>query len=72
MRKELGQSLLSTLENQPQTDQGTLARIFSISEAVKARNVCVRMLPSISAASNTLAAVSRLGHRHQKGVRAYY
>src|SRR4026209_3019369 len=42
-------------------DQGTVARIFSISEAVKARNVCERMLPSISAASNTLAAVSSSG-----------
>ena len=41
--------------------QGTLARIFSISEAVKARMVCVRMLPSMSAASNTLAAVSSSG-----------
>jgi len=41
--------------------QGTFARIFSISEAVKARIVCVRMLPSMSAASNTLAAVSSSG-----------
>jgi hypothetical protein len=41
--------------------QGTLARIFSISEAVKARIVCVRMLPSMSAANNTLAAVSSSG-----------
>ena len=34
--------------------QARLARIFSISEAVKARMVCVWMLPSMSAASNTL------------------
>src|SRR5215217_7535374 len=39
-------------------DQGTLARIFSISSTVKARSVCVRIFPRISAASNTLAAVS--------------
>src|SRR5215468_10796119 len=38
-----------------------LAKIFAISEAVKARNVCVRMLPSRSAASKTLAAVSSSG-----------
>src|SRR5438045_6467046 len=42
-------------------DHGTFARILSISEAVKARIVCVRMLPSMSAASNTLAAVSSSG-----------
>src|SRR5438067_11435024 len=38
-----------------------LARIFSISSLVKARSVCVRMLPSMSADSNTLAAVSSSG-----------
>src|SRR6266542_1405975 len=41
--------------------RGTFARIFSISEAVKARNVCVRMLSGMSAAGNTLAAVSSSG-----------
>ena len=41
--------------------QGALSRIAFISEAVKARIVCVRMLPSMSAASNTLAAVSSSG-----------
>jgi uncharacterized protein (TIGR03067 family) len=41
--------------------QGTFARIFSISEDVKARMVCVRMLPRMSAASNTPAAVSSSG-----------
>src|SRR5204863_3993549 len=51
----------SQFQNLPQYDQGTLARIFSISDAVKARNVCVRILPSISAPSNTLAAVSSSG-----------
>src|SRR5882762_4208655 len=51
----------SQFQNLRQPDQGILARIFSISDAVKARNVCVRMLPSISAASNTLAAVSSSG-----------
>src|SRR5215470_20350999 len=45
----------------PQPDQGTVARILSISGAVKARNVWVRMLPSISAANNTAAAVSSSG-----------
>lgn len=40
---------------------GHLDRICSISEAVKARIVCVRMLPSMSAASNTVAAVSSSG-----------
>src|SRR4029077_5967443 len=51
----------SKFQNLPRRDQGIFARIFSISDAVKARNVCVRMLPSISAASNTLAAVSSSG-----------
>ena len=40
---------------------GTFARIFFISEAVKAHSVCVRMLPKRSAASKTLAAVSSSG-----------
>src|SRR5262245_13402852 len=44
-----------------QPERGTAARIFSISVAVKARNVWVRMLPSISAASNTAATVSSSG-----------
>ena len=40
---------------------GILPKMLSISLAVKARIVCVRMLPSMSAASNTLAAVSSSG-----------
>jgi hypothetical protein len=44
-----------------QAGQGILDKIFSISEVVKARIVRVRMLPSISADSNTLAAVSSSG-----------
>ena len=38
-----------------------LARIFSISTLVKARSVCVRILPRMSADGNTLAAVSSFG-----------
>ena len=41
--------------------QGALFRIVFISELVKARIVWVRMLPSMSADSNTLAAVSSSG-----------
>src|SRR6266496_796293 len=48
-------------QNQIRSRQGTLARIFSISDVVKARIVCVRMFRSRSAASNTLAAVSSSG-----------
>src|SRR5689334_6703212 len=39
----------------------TFAKIFSISEVVKARIVCVRILPSASAANSTLAAISSSG-----------
>ena len=45
----------------PRPNHGILARIFSISALVKARSVCVRILPSKSADNSTLAAVSSFG-----------
>src|SRR2546426_646790 len=40
--------------------QGTLTRIFSISEVVKARNVCVRLLPSMLRVADCVGDCVRL------------
>jgi hypothetical protein len=40
--------------------QGTLTRVFSISEVVKARNVCVRLLPSMLRVADCVGDCVRL------------